>query len=509
MQCKIVLALCCACALAGQDSSSTSVRQQEKRERRLQRELGPSFKNWLDGDVAYIMSDEERRAFTRLSNDEEREQFVEQFWLRRDPTPDTVENEFKEEHYRRIAYANERFASGIPGWKTDRGRIYIQHGPPDEIESHPSGGTYQRPIEEGGGSTSTYPFEKWRYRHLDGVGEDVVIEFVDQTLSGEYRMTTDPAEKDALRYSPGSQQQPALNASPPLAGRSEFDRIERAVNVLRPPRIKFKDLGAVVSSSVCYNTLPMQVRTDFIPLTSSSILSNITLRLDRRDLQFQQKDGITKAVVNVHARISSLSRRPVSSFEEVISVEAGASGSVVYQKTLPLAPGRYRLNIAAKDVIGGGMASFEGVVEAPSFEDGKLAASSLVLADVIERVPARSIGAGQFVIGDKKVRPRVGEVFRSDEKLGIYMQLYHLPSGARGSIEYQILKTGSKDTVLDYAEELSVLEGSSSQKVVLKWLPLESLAPGRYVLKIRVTDADGGEVLAPTAGFTVVGSERR
>jgi GWxTD domain-containing protein len=508
MQCKIVLALCCACALAGQDSSSTSVRQQKKRERRLQRELGPSYKTWLDGDVAYIISDEERRAFTRLSNDEEREQFVEQFWMRRDPTPDTVENEFKEEHYRRIAYANERFASGIPGWKTDRGRIYIQHGPPDEIESHPSGGTYQRPIEEGGGSTSAYPFEKWRYRHLDGVGEDVLIEFVDRTLSGEYRMTADPAEKDALRYSPGSQQQPS-NVSLPLAGQSEFDRIERAVNVLRPPRIRFKDLEAVVSSSIRYNALPMQVRTDFIPLTSSSILSNITLQFDRRDLQFQQKDGLTKAVVNVHARVSSLSRRPVSSFEEVISVEAGGSGPVAYQKALPLAPGRYRLNVAAKDVIGGGMASYEGVVEAPPFKDGEPAASSLILADVIERVPAMSTGAGQFVVGDKKVRPRVGEVFRSDEKLGIYMQLYHLHPGARGGIEYQILHTGSNDAVLDYVEDLSALEGSSSQKVVLKWLPLESLTPGRYVLRIRVTEADGGEVLAPTAGFTVVSSERR
>lgn len=322
-------------------------------------------------------------------------------------------------------------------------------------------------------------------------------------------MTTDPAEKDALRYSPGSRPQPALNASPTFAGQSEFDRIERAVNLLRPPGIKFKDLEAVVSSSVRYNTLPMQVRTDFIPLTSSSILSNITLQFDRGDLQFQQKDGLTKAVVDIRARISTLSRRPVSSFEEVISVEARASGSVVYQKTLPLAPGRYRLNVAAKDVIGGGMASYEGVVESPPFEDGKLAASSVILADLIERVPARGVGAGPFVIGDKKVRPRVGEVFRSDERLGIYMQLYHLHPGARGGIEYQILKAGSNDAVLDYAEDLSALEGSPSQKVVLKWLPLESLAAGRYVLKIRVTEADGGEVLAPTAAFTVVSSERR
>src|SRR5438552_634944 len=197
------LCACCwaLCAVLAAQTDPPQDRRTKKQERQLRKELQGPYYIWITRDVAYIITDAESQAFTRLSNDEEREQFVEQFWLRRDPTPDTVENEFKEEHYRRIAYANERFASGIPGWKTDRGRIYIQHGPPDEIESHPSGGTYQRPIEEGGGSTSTYPFEEWRYRHLDGVGEDVVIEFVDRTLSGEYRMTTDPAEKDALRYS--------------------------------------------------------------------------------------------------------------------------------------------------------------------------------------------------------------------------------------------------------------------------------------------------------------------
>ena len=114
-------------------------KQKRKQAEKLRKELETPYKKWLNEDVVYIITDEERAAFKRLQTDEEREQFIEQFWLRRDPTPDTVENEFKEEHYRRIAYANEHYASGIPGWKTDRGRIYIMYGPPDEIESHPSG----------------------------------------------------------------------------------------------------------------------------------------------------------------------------------------------------------------------------------------------------------------------------------------------------------------------------------------------------------------------------------
>src|SRR5437879_7700091 len=176
----------------------------KQREKRLLKELDSQYQKWLTEEDGYILTDEERSAFLRLSNNEEREQFIEQFWLRRDPTPDTVENEFKEEHYRRIAYANERFASGIPGWKTDRGRIYILYGKPDEIESHPSGGTYDRPIEEGGGTTSTFPFEIWRYRYIEGIGNEVLLEFVDPSMSGEYRMTIDPSEKDALLHVPGA-----------------------------------------------------------------------------------------------------------------------------------------------------------------------------------------------------------------------------------------------------------------------------------------------------------------
>ena len=152
----------------------------------------------------WIITDEERAAFKQLSNDEERDNFIEAFWQRRDPTPDTEENEYKEEHYQRIAYANEHFAAGIPGWNTDRGRMYIMYGKPDEIESHPSGGTYERPMEEGGGETSTFPFEDWRYRYLEGIGQEVIIEFVDTCMCGEYHMTMDRSEKDALLYTPNA-----------------------------------------------------------------------------------------------------------------------------------------------------------------------------------------------------------------------------------------------------------------------------------------------------------------
>src|SRR3989442_409101 len=276
-------------------------KERKQREKRLLKELDSQYKKWLNEEVGYILTDEERSAFLRLSNNEEREQFIEQFWLRRDPTPDTVENEFKEEPYRRIAYANERYASGIPGWKADRGRIYITFGPPDENESHPSGGSYERPPEEGGGTTSTFPFEKWRYRWIEGIGTDIIIEFVDPTMTGEYRMTMDPSEKDALLMVPnagltlmeqmgmasktdrfnrtdGTRLGQAFGGTP--ARMNEFERLEQFAKLQKPPVIKFKDLEAQVNSVIKFNILPIQVHADFFPITESSVLTNITLQLE-------------------------------------------------------------------------------------------------------------------------------------------------------------------------------------------------------------------------------------
>jgi GWxTD domain-containing protein len=157
------------------------------------------YRKWLEEDVVYIITPEEKDGFLDLKTSEERDFFIEQFWARRDPDPRSERNAFKKEHYRRIAYANEHFASSLAGWNTDRGRIYITWGKPDEIESHPGGGSYNRPSNEGGGTTDTAPFEKWRYRHMYGVGDDIEIEFVDPSATGEYRMATSPYEKATLK----------------------------------------------------------------------------------------------------------------------------------------------------------------------------------------------------------------------------------------------------------------------------------------------------------------------
>ena len=514
-----------------------SEREKKRRDDKLRKELETPYRKWLNEDVAYIITDEERTAFKRLQTDEEREQFIEQFWLRRDPTPDTVENEFKEEHYRRIAYANEHYASGIPGWKTDRGRMYITYGPADEIDSPPSGGTYERPPEEGGGETSTFPFEQWRYRYIEGVGTNIIIEFVDPTMTGEYRMTMDPSEKDALLYVPGAgltmMEQMGLSdktdrfnrtdgthLGTPFGGETEamneFTRLEQFAKLQRPPQIKFKDLEAAISSRLSYNILPMKTRVDFFPVTDASVLTNVTLQFDRKDLQFQFKDGVQKAVIDIYAKFSTMTRRVVNVFEDTVTattppeyLQEFTKGKSIYQKTIPLAPGTYRLNVSAKDVVGGNLSIYEVAVTVPRLDPDKLAASTLILADVIEKVPSKSIGAGQFVIGDSKVRPRMDDVFKHDEKMGIYLKLYnfgaeegtHLPSG---QVEYEVVKNGTNERIFNFTEDVGQIPGASTSQVTIeKLLPLNTLVPGQYTLRLKVTDKNRNQTLTPSVQFTV------
>ena len=507
-------------------------KEEKRRQKAIQKEMESPYKKWLDEEVPYIITSEERASFKKLSTDDEREQFIEAFWERRNPNPGSPENEFKEEYYRRIAYANEHYASGIPGWRTDRGRIYIMYGPADETDSHPSGGTYERPPEEGGGETSTYPFETWRYRYIDGIGTNIILEFVDPTMTGEYHLTIDPGEKDALLHVPGAgltmlesmgmsskrdrfTRTDGMTIGQSLGGTpesmNEFSRLDLFAKIFKPPEVKFKDLKAVVTSKLTAQLVPFDVRTDFIRVTEDSVLTPITIQVANRDLEFQNKDGVMHAVIDVFAQLSTLSGRIVNTIEEGVALDtpehdfqAYVNRKSVYQKVVPLRPGRYKLSVVVKDDLNGHMGSLEQGIAVPRFEDDKLSNSSLILADLIQQIPTNQVGTGPFVIGGTKVRCSVNQTFTRDQNLGIYMQVYnlavdpktHKPSGA---VEYAIMKDGK--SILTKTEDTALIPNASQQITLEKVMPLKTLQPGRYTVEIKVTDNIKKQTISPTTAF--------
>ena len=538
---SLLIAFPSAFAQQGPDPSAAPAPQKltkdtKKKMRRTLKELDNSYKQWLGEDVTYIISPEERNAFLQLDTNEEREQFIEQFWLRRSSNPDLPENDFKEEHYRRIAYANEHFASGIPGWKTDRGRMYIMWGPADEVDSHPTGGTYDRPMEEGGGSTSTYPWETWRWRYLEGIGENIILEFVDPSGSGEFHLTMDPGEKDALLHVPGAglSQMEAMGmaskadrfsrtdgmTTPRSMGgtpesMNEFSRLELYAKVNKPPAVKFKDLEAVVTSRIVRDQLHFNWRTDYLKVTNDTVLVPVTIQVPNGQLSFAAKEGIHSATMNIFGRVTTLTGRVVQTFEDSVSrdfpdslFQQSLKLQSIYQKAVPLRPGLYRLDLVIKDVQSGNVGVVNSRLAVPHYNDEKLEASSLILADQIEHVPAKQIGAGQFVLGSSKVRPRLEADFTTADRLGVYMQVYNLkPDGTTHKSNATFLFTVKKGDQpvpgMQFKLTSEDMKQTGDQVTLERLLPLATLAPGKYTLEVNATDTLSNQSISRTADFTV------
>ncbi len=522
-----------------------SDKEQIRRQKDIRQELKGSYKRWADEDVRWIITDQEMQAFKSLSNDEERDQFIEQFWLRRNPNPDSPENEFREQHYARIAYANEHFAAGKPGWRTDRGHIYIAYGKPDSIDSHPSGGNYERPMEEGGGSTSTFPFETWHYRYLEGVGDNIDVEFVDTCMCGDYHMTIDRSEKDALKHVPGagetlSEQQGQSKKADRFSGggieqlgagpmtqmnqSKQFDRISFAAKIMAPPVIKFKDLEAFIATSKILTGPPFlfDVRTDYVKVTNDTVLVPLTLQIRNGDITFSNKDGVAMGTVNILGRVSNLNHKPIQTFEDTVNVQVPnellartRNNMSVYWKSLPLRPGLYRIDIVIKDVNNPDhVGTWRRSINVPKYDDDKLAASSLILADQMWRVPSKEIGAGNFTISNTHIRPRVSTgvavpvTFHRAQNLNFWMQVYNLGIDEKSkqngaTIEYQIMDLTTNKAILQTEELTSKTNPNADQVTLERSLPLASLEPGKYQLSIKINDGITKQQIAETAPFVI------
>jgi GWxTD domain-containing protein len=475
--------------------------------RKVKPELKQAYKRWLTQDVAYIITGAEKKAFEKLETDEEREAFIENFWRRRDPDPDTEENEYREEFYERIAYANERFTSGIPGWKTDRGRIYITFGKPDSVESHPSGGSYDRPSYEGGGSTTTYPFEIWFYRHLDSVGDGIEIEFVDPTGTGEYRIARNANEKDALLFVPNggltlSEQLGLSDKADRITGQSgstfqgreqdsPFRRLEILTALQRPPSVKFNDLQASLTDSgiIDNNPLDFTMRVDFFRQSESQVVVTFTVQTDNSELTFDDVGGLPTARLNIFGRITAVNGKRTGIFEDSVTADSTPEELAtvkdrksIYQKAFALAPGTYKVDVVLRDVASGNRGVASRGFEVPRYTTEKLSTSTLILASRMYFTSDNEIGS-QFVIGDKKVVPNVSGVYKKGQEVGIYMQVYNAgidQTTLRPAVDVEYVLNHNGKQVFRQGEDWQGLSDSGQRLTLAKLLPTAQLETGDY-----------------------------
>ncbi len=514
-----------------QNPSSTPTQDITSKPIKATKEVDKIYKDWVNKDVKYIITKEEKKAFDQLKTDEERENFIENFWRRRDPNPDTEENEYREEYYERIAYANERFASGIPGWMTDRGRIYIAWGKPDSVESYPTGGYYDRPTHEGGGSTTTYPYEVWFYRHLDGVGDGVEIEFVDPTGTGEYRIARSPYEKDALAVVPGAGLTTAESlgisskADRAVGGNNytreqdnPFRRMEIITNLQRPPQVKFSDLQASLADSpvIDNNPLDFALRVDFFRQSDERVVTAFTIQTENKELVFESVGGLPTAKMNIFGRIMAVSGKRSGIFEESVTTSATSEELAeakdrksVYQKAVALTPGTYKVDVVVRDVVSGNKGIRSIGFTVPKYEENKLGTSTLILASKLYTTSDRDIG-GMFVIGGAKVIPNLSGVYKKGQEVGIYMQIYNAgidQTTLRPSVDVDYVLTKDGKEILNQREDWQGLSDSGQRLTIARLLPTAGLATGNYEIKIKIKDRVSGQILETKNGegkFTII-----
>jgi GWxTD domain-containing protein len=506
------------------------------------------YKKWLDEDVVYIISAEEKDVFQKLTTDAERDAFIEQFWARRDPDTSTRENEFKEEHYRRVQYANEQFTAGKPGWRTDRGWFYIKFGPPDRRETFPAG-RYFRESWEGGGVTSVYPFERWWYRNIEGVGSDVEVEFVDSKLSGDYELAIDADDKDALYNSPAGSTQLELEGILTRSDRVSrrymgnpvnkdlpeeaqwFDykrlqdqiwyRVNQLFRLEKPPVLKNPKLREAVDAKITYpSSLPFKFQYSYYHLNSSQYLVPLSINVPNRDLEYTTTtQGIYSAKVEVYIRVTGLNGRVYYEFDREMYSQypSGdfpnhASQSSAYQESLTLPPGRFKIDLVLQN--GSNRMGYSVIsIALPSLDDrnDRLEVSPIVIAQELSRFLAVPQQITPFVIGNVKVVPAFDHAFAPNSSIGVYLQVYGFSFDSATSkpevkVSYEIVSQAGKE-MLQYDDDggrSSAVQGND-RLVVARKLPLLGLPPGKYLLKVLIRDDIADLQKEASGSFEVAG----
>lgn len=357
---------------------------------------------------------------------------------------------------------------------------------------------------------------------------------MDPSGSGEYHLTTDPCEKDALAYVPNAgmsdmeasgdatQAQRFTNpngttcpisAIQPVDFADPFLRIEQFAKVQQAPPVKFKDLSALVSARIVRNQINFLYHFDFFKVTSDSVMVPVTIQIPNRQMTFKEKDEVHSATMNIFLRISTIGGRIVQTQEDTISrdfpdtlFQQYLTKDSIYQKMFALRPGLYRLDAVIKDV-GSGNVGVENLrLAVPPFKDDAIDGSTMVLAYDIEHIPAKQVGIGQFVIGDSKVTPDLKNEFFGNQKMGVYLQVYNLKTDdktrkSQVSIEYRV--THGDQEVFKETETGEKLKETGEQLTIERMISLDGMQPGKYKIEITVKDQLANQSLSRTGEFTV------
>lgn len=479
---------------------------------------------WLEEIVPYIITKEERAAFKSLTTSEERVAFINRFWERRDPDPETPEQEAKLEHYRRLAFVNKFFGAGRPGWKTDRGRIYILLGPPDEIDSDPMGRWAHQ-----------YPTEVWIYRDPPHplLPPNMEIAFVDTRLTGDYELSfnllkdADATRRTEMLMDEGfldamaRAEVRAMNLGRPGTLRSladglspELERLSELALVSQIPKRDLQPLSEEVTARVTFDTGPLEAerQIEFYRASDGYICIPVNLNLPYRDFTYLERQQYYESRFDVLGRILDTDKQVVNEFsrEEFFAVPKGElegykEQSLLYQLILYAPPGSYELQLVVRDNHSNSIRTAESELQVPDFGES-LALSSVVLADQIVELdpPPPSGKKDPFTYGEHKVLPNATRTFKVRGSLHLRFEVYNLALDQEGKNSVELSYVFRREGRL-YRKAPTTYPFPTDQRerTVISTIPLKDFIPGSYTITITVTDQIAGKTTTTELPFHV------
>ncbi len=528
-------------------------------------EIPAQHKKWADEEVLYIISDNEREVFKSLRTDEEREGFIRTFWRRRDPTPETPVNEFREEHYRRLEWATKRYFEGKAGWRTDRGRVYIMFGPPDFFETNPGGG--RGFLFDPSGPTAEFPSEVWTYRSIPGLKERIGridFIFVNYYNSGSYQLTTNPALANALRnvslpardvgyretrdeaYPGEKDKDMMVNPLEQLALLAELSKSRGEVLEEMERSERLRKLRGVVDANESLAALPFIDQESFFKGPENVVSIPLSIEVAGKDVQFQEAGDRYRGLINFYIEVKDLNQTvyQLSDRLEMNLKEETYRRRMVdayqYKHRLELKPGDYFFHMVVWDELSSNVGYKDKRITVPAFPAESLCLSDVILAKSVQvvEVPKESVvveskdipalqalekgnlkvpdkleitrrQGGPFTFGNLAVGPNPSAVYRPDEELVFFYQVYNpvfdpALNTAGLLIEHQIWKGDRMIAAIDGPQEARIpAEQKSSFINSGARYTLGGFEPGQYILLITVKDLVSGQAIEKRLDFTV------
>ena len=474
----IVLTTLLAVALAGLVPSAAAAKKEQDK-----------YEKWIKEEVALLVLPEEKAEFEKLKTNEDKDRFIELFWAKRDPSPGSKNNEFRDEWLARLEYVNKTYASGVgpKGWRSDMGKVYLFFGPPVQVQG---GATGVRP-ESAGGSQMEAPAETWLYQPMPDLSLTDAFSVVFRNFQFGYEIDQSTPQK--VRR--------AMEVFPKIVVfNPDLKELPMYKYVLDESSLEGKMIQDFIATGNEVKGLSLEWAPIYTRAMGGSTYVSLLVQIDPGTIDRKKLKETT-----FFGRLKGEGDE-VQDFLTTVRVEKEKADKLVVVFGFPAKPGKSVLYLGAEDADKQNPTLIKADLDVKDFWKGELDTSSLILSsEVVSRPKDEAPGAfSPYVTSEYRATPRWGSVFRANEDLSVLFHIYNAGTNNGEvdlTVDYFIISTEvgyrlNPQTIRVRVEENQTVAGGTQ-------VPLSPLKPGKYTFKLKVTDKVANKAIERTAEFAV------